>query len=279
MTFGLFLRHCEPQSPEYNDPAQFEDFLTETFSKTTMHKVKRAFAGMGLPLPDGDDECVRGTHGLLGASNILGVMWRVERDIHHGDHRNTRKIDDSVWVQTPLHARKAGRAALEICAGGKVESDPGIPDILNDMMKLQRLDFVDLGTRNVVRLPITTPGFPSGIPVVCDRLSVRRLSRKVQPIKTALEEEAAAAITAHYSPLMQAFARGAEDPRAMPAAWRLCAEFVREGKLLAGWNDPEAERAMNVGRDKEKIAQIREAAKIYDQKIEKMLSSAGPAIP
>ena len=94
------------------------------------------------------------------------------------------------------------------------------------------------------------------------------MAQTLQPVKKALggkmrEDDAQAAL---YDPLKKAFAKacaqGAPDRNGLKQAWRMCADFVREGKLVAGWN-----AAAGSADEDYKTVRARDIARRYDKLI------------
>lgn len=116
---------------------------------------------------------------------------------------------------------------------------------------------INQGAANAAYLPITTPEFPRGIPVVADRMAVgwKPLFHDPKSIVTRLfgrlmpqpAKEGATIQKELYAPLREAMAEAwpdqaqAADPEKMGKFWQRCHEFTKRevspGKpaLVAGW--------------------------------------------
>ena len=226
----------------------FAVYLSSTFDRKTAIKVLDAFKKMSLPAPQTSSESVQATEGSLVFLNRHGVVIRIEQ-------KNTRnspsglssdRINDSAWILKPLASIDLGRAVIEICPGCNRETNSANVAYLCTQLRIQNIDYWDAGTRNNGLLPIKTPSFPKGIPVVIDRLAVKRLADSIKPIRQALNEVASEAQLAQeilYAPLRRAFDQAWPDAQKMEQFWKLCTLYVAEGKLIAGWKaspDPAA---------------------------------------
>lgn len=262
------MKKDAPRSPAFNGAADrlarspFALYLASTFEdEATVKGVLDVMDKLGLPLPESHREFMAGTEGALLFLNKYGVVLRIERQQHPdggGDNFgfyeagdfSFERIDSNPWVLAPIATLTAGAAIIEICPGCHVEGDINVNKDLQRKLRREGVDFWDDGLRNIGRVPVKTPSFPAGIPVVVDRLAVRELTQKVSPLKKALkditgitrreEKECKEAQTAEenlYRPLQESFAAAWPDRKKMKDFWALCVQYVANGGLVTGWNE------------------------------------------
>ncbi len=226
----------------------FAGYLQELFGKTSANNVLEVFDRLGLPAPRSGKEFLAGAEGGLVFLNQYGLVIRIE----HSDPENGRfgwsRVDDSGWVLRPLAGIEAGHAYVEICPGCNLEQDARKIDYLKVRLEEQQIDFWDRWLVNIGRVPVCTEQFPEGMPVVIDRLAVCALTEGAKPAAEALAQEAQDAAEVQetlYAPLRTALEEawpdkeGPSDAKKMQAFWRLCAQYVGDGKMVAGWNQAE----------------------------------------
>ena len=264
--------------PQFNEAAEsiphadFVNYLKDKFDDNTAREVLEIFKKIGLPAPADGKEFLRGSEGALIFLNPYGLVMRIE-------YRNTEtahtaypfdRINDSPWIIQPLASIDAGKATIEIIPGVRFEEKETNSDYLVCKLREQSVNFWDAGRPNTGRVPMKTPKFPDGIPVVIDRLAVRKLSESVAPLKRALEtaeaKEAAEAEEKLYAPLRQSLSEAWTDPQKMQQFWRLCQSYVRDGKLVAGWNEQrvhniKTDRAANTAKEYE--SKLRSCGSVY----------------
>lgn len=156
-----------------------------------------------IPLPRKEGEYVQGTDGILIFSNEHAIVIRIElqdefsvrnQEIANrkckSPEKNMRqiRIDDSPWVLQPLGSVSGGRYKIEIVPGVNFESNPATSRRVYRGMLAEGNHYWDSRIDNIGRVPFSTPEFPEGIPVVIDRMAAEKLSRGIEPVKTALFE-------------------------------------------------------------------------------------------
>lgn len=198
------------------------------FSEEEVEGVLKLMAELQLPLPQDKTEFMAGTEGCIVFINRYGVVLRIEEKTAETD------INDNDRVLQPLARFQVGKAVVEICPACAFENDKGRYQELKKSLKESGLKLWDSGLRQLGRIPCKTPEFPEGMTVVVDRGAVRRLDENVKAAKTALQKH-------FYGPLLKKMAE-ADTGKGLDAAkvkefWTQCEEFVRAGKLVAGWND------------------------------------------
>jgi hypothetical protein len=257
----------------------FLAYLRETFDQATAQKVVESFQKLDLPLPQDEKEFLMGTEGGLVFLNRYGMVIRIENANSPQSLFKADRINDSPWILQPLATIDAGKAVIELCPGCHFGNDDADVSYLYEALLKQGTAFWDYGLPNVGRLPFKTPQFPEGVPVVIDRLAVRKLSDSVKPVQQALMNvnddelrEAAEAQERLYAPLRLAFDEGWADSGKMPQFWSLCREGVQEGKLVAGWNEGAGFRGGSFKTD----AAI-EAAKHYENRLQSDLPATTSA--
>ncbi len=226
----------------------FSGYLQQLFGKTSADNVLEVFDRLGLPAPRSGKEFLAGAEGGLVFLNQYGLVIRIE----HSDPENGRfgwsRVDDSGWVLRPLAGIEAGHAHVEICPGCNLEQDARKIDYLKKRLEEQRIDFWDRWLVNIGRVPVCTERFPEGMPVVIDRLAVCALTESAEPVAKALAQEAQDAAEVQetlYAPLRAALdeawpdKEGPADAKKMQTFWKLCAQYVADGKMVAGWNQAE----------------------------------------
>jgi hypothetical protein len=184
-----------------------------------------------------------GNEGGLVLLERYGLVLRIERKElleHYG-----AADSGSPWIMKPLASIDVGNAVIRLCPGCAVanEKDEKQRFFLKNRLRQQGIYFWDAQSSNYGSMPIRTPSFPDGIPVVIDRGAVKKLTDDIEPVKTALEHEAAEATEGFYGPLRQAFEdawpdqSGPSNAVKMKQFWDLCADYKRDGKLVAGWRE------------------------------------------
>lgn len=214
-----FLRTIKEQGPQ-----SFADALDAYFPvPATQTRIVAAFERLGLPLPRHSDQFMAGTDGILVFTNVYGLVIRIEE-------AEQRPVRPSQWVLQPLGVFDAGDAVVEICPACRFEDDKKNYHFVKAALKEEGINFWDTGLRNMGRLPVGNAQFPDGLPVVVDRRAVKMLSDDVRPVKLGLQGK-------HFKPLRSAFNAALRSRSKAPLFLQKCAEFVAEGKLVAGWND------------------------------------------
>ncbi len=241
----------------------FTAYLAKKFNPATASKVVDALTGMGLPLPETNDEFFTGTDGCMLFLNKYGVVLRVEYADNEDSEWPGDRINDSGWVLQPIGTIQAGSALIEVCPGCHFEHGEASARFLEDRLYNQGVNFWDNDRNNIGLLPLKTSTFPDGVPVVIDRLATTRLSRPEQSVIEewkAQAEEILAAQEMLYGPLRKAFATDIQS------FWKLCEEGVSSGLLTTGWleahsDDKNPKRAIIVGE-------------AYGQRLETVTTSA-----
>ena len=262
---SLFNKKATDQQLEVELPkTDFCAYLEEKFGHKTAVGVIESFQKMGLPPPQKKEEFLDGTEGGLVFLNKYGLVLRIEKTDTHADGYSVDRIDNSAWIVKPLATINAGAATIEIIPGTHLEKEEKTNKYMIDNLRKENISFFDSGIRNLGRLPIKTPSFPEGVPVVIDRLAVRKLSDSIKPVQQALTQEVLEAVQAQetlYGPLKKAFENAGMEPQKMQQFFKLCEQNVKEGKLVAGWNEYQIKSAFI---DDEKSSTISNIAKKYE---------------
>jgi hypothetical protein len=234
---------------------------------------------MGLPMPKDKTEFLDGTEGALLFLNKYGVTIRIEKTDTHADGYTVDRINDSGWIVKPLATINAGKATIEIIPGTHLEKDIAKDKYLHDELRHQNVGYFDRGVRNIGRLPITTPTFPEGVPVIIDRLAVRKLMDSTAPIAEALKNkqslEAEQAQEKLYGPLRKTFETAWPEPQKMQQFWQQCEQGVKEGKLVAGWNEY---KRLSSFIDDDKSSTISNIARKYEVSAAAQAEKKSPAV-
>ncbi|MCE9506992.1 MAG: hypothetical protein K8R48_01575 [Alphaproteobacteria bacterium] len=253
-------------------------YLRQTFDQNTAQKVAESFQKLGLPLPQDEKEFLMGTEGGLVFLNRYGMVIRIENSDSARSPFKADRINDSPWILQPLASIDAGKAIIELCPGCHFNDNSGDTAYLHDALLKEGHAFWDGGLDNVGLLPVKTPRFPEGIPIVIDRLAVRKLTESIDGVRLALLNieinddeirEAAEAQERLYAPLRRAFDEGWLDKGKMPRFWALCRECVQEGKLVAGWNE-----GAGFWGGSFKTSTAIESAKHYESRLQSWIFSA-----
>lgn len=209
---------------DHEGPQSFSAVLDAYFPDAeSQSRILGVFAQLQLPVPQNSAQFMAGTDGCLIFSNAFGLVIRIEE-------KEKAPVRASEWVLQPLGVFDAHEAVVEICPACRFEDDKANYHFVKAALKDEGINFWDTGLRNMGRLPFATPQFPEGQPVVVDRRAVKMLSDDLRPVKLGLQGE-------HYRPLRDALAAAAQDSAMAAGFKQLCAQFVAEGKLVAGWND------------------------------------------
>ncbi len=237
-------------------PQSFADTLALYFpDESTRQGITDAFVRLGLPVPQTTDHCMPGADGILIFSNAYGLVIRIE-------FKEENPVRPSQWVLQPLGTFDAGDAVVEICPACRFEDDKANYHFVKAALKDEGINFWDTGLRNMGRLPVGNAEFPEGIPVVVDRRAVKMLSDDIRPVNLGLQGR-------HFKPLRSAFNAAARSRAKGPLFLERCAQFVAEGKLVAGWNDyrPLVDNKWEGDNAKGKVAG--EKARAYDSLLAK----------
>ena len=263
-TNDAFRIDFNAQSANPVPDTDFCNYLRARFDAQTTSRVLAVFDKLGLPPPESWREFIEGTQGALVFLNPYGLVFRIEQaDPRQGGYPADR-VNDLPWVIQPLASINAGQAVVEICPGCALQDDTMVSHWLADRLYKRGVHYWDKHWSNTGKLPATTPSFPKGIPVVIDRLAVRRLHQstmetaRLLPTVTREGHEARIAVTALYQPLRHAFESAWFDKvraEGQKAFLDICRQYVAEGKLVAGWNDAN-------GRDGKPV-QARKSAVVY----------------
>lgn len=220
----------------------FFSFLKERFDRDTALRVIAAFDKIKLPPPEDRNEFLAGTEGALLFLNRQGLVIRIEiADTKAGTFDSDRV--DSGWVLKPLATLKAGNAVIEICPGCVVDTkDEKTYADLSQKLEAEDINFWDFNSGNVGRLPFKISYFPKGVPVVIDRLAVRKvtggtfkISQKLKERSLRMAARAAKAQDDVFKPLRQALDEGYGTDQ-IQKFWALCEKYVEDKLLVAGWN-------------------------------------------
>lgn len=237
---------------EANPPpnTDFFAYLQRRFNSKTALKTIDVFKNLNLPLPEHGPEFLRGNEGGFVFLNEFAMIIRIEK-AHTVD---AERINDSPWISQPIATIEAGEALIEICPGCLLAAKDENIDYLGKQLGKEGINFWDQGLRNIGLMPVKTPLFPQGIPVVIDRLACERLKKSTESIREALtareEAEVRDAMEAQkklYGELKEAFKGAwsdgaiAPDAEKMEKFWDLCRKRAQEGNLVAGWNEYIAE--------------------------------------
>jgi len=207
----------------------------------TGRAVSRILESLGLPVPQTAAEFIDGTDGALIFSARRGIVIRIEP-------ASFTRINDNPWILQPLTSFTAGKAIVEICPAIGTTGDD------NDMLAVayalpaSGYELNDPHVGNIGLLPVKTPGFPQGIPVLIDRPSANALSHATKNIRAALQRMGVDADPQQklYAPLRHALKEAWPETAAAPNAgkmqnfWQLCEAYVEKGLLTAGWNTPQS---------------------------------------
>lgn len=252
--------------------ALFDETLAATFDNVTVQAILDALTHLQLPLPEHNVEFIRAYEGAIFCSNDYGMVVRIEPvdtalKMNVLRNREISRIDDNPWILQPIGSITAGSAVIEICPGVHTTDRNRDLDVLDDGLRDTGACFYDLSSSNAGRLPLKTPAFPDGIPVVIDRLAVKRLSAKTRKIRHALTKMQLAASPQQtlYADLQAKFRDAWPPGVATPDAakmhnfWHAMRDAKDKGILVAGWN-------ANID-DTYKIIDARLSAVAYDQRL------------
>lgn len=238
----------------------FASYLKRQFGRKTAAEVLAVFDNLGLPAPQDDKEFLKGFEGGLVLVSTYGVVIRIEGKKSKGLFFKADRINDNPFILQPLGSISAGKAVVEVCPGCYPENDERLGVFLTRQLEQSGINFWDNKISNVGRLPVATPSFPEGLPVVYDRLAVRHFSPREReframlpklehkfekaPPEAALDKiaEAQTAQQALYAPLQQAFVAAwptgaGTDQKKKEIFWSLCAQALQNGELVAGWTE------------------------------------------
>lgn len=249
----------------------------------TTKRVEDLLGQLLMPAPEDKTHFLPATEGALIFSSRFGIVVRIEaKHVNNPfvtlEHQLQAKlgrpprVNNNPWVLRPLRTFEVRPFLIEICPGiapfpetsptataeTAIESLAATGPTLWDWKEGNDLKVINLGL-----LPLQTPSFPKGIPVVLDRLAIAGWTKNLSAIKTALGKMGLRQDPQNilYAPLKKALRAAWPEsaPRANTQAmrrfWSLCQEFKAAGKLIAGWEAP---------TKKIKPAQAARAARSYD---------------
>lgn len=222
----------------FNTKAARLESLFPTRDDGTRREIDKILSALNLPLPR-DKSALRASEGRLLFLNDYGIVIRMETK------RGVDRFDNHPWVLQPLKSFDAGDMVVEICPGCR-PAKIGMVYIVDRAIEASGgANFWDTQELNTGILPVRTPAFPDGIPVVIDRPAVSALTESVLDVKKALgemsvEEDPQPVVYARLRQALDAaFAQGVDNPdkEKVRDFWRLCREEVRNGVLVAGWKE------------------------------------------
>lgn len=197
-------------------------------------RVMNALKSLKIPLPQNENQFMEGTDGALLFLNAEAVVIRIENK-ETAMLYDAVRLDDHPLVLQPLAKLDAGAMVIEICAGTKLTGRYADALSIGRALEADGLWFIDQQSENTGLLPVRTPDFPRGVPVVIDRLAVARLDEEISAEKKTLSRQAKEAQKKLYKPLRTAFRR-AHDKGRMRDFWMACRVAKIEGVLIDGWN-------------------------------------------
>jgi hypothetical protein len=303
----MIVEKLEPgfneRAAAFVDPA-FPDIVFDRFclelkwafdkDRITILEVLETFKKLGIPAPQKHGEFLSGKEGLLVFLNKYGIVIRIEKPDEKLGFRAVR-VNDEVLVAKPLASLKAGGAVIEISLGVRQETKPENVKYLREALAARGIEYWDHKLSNTGRAPIYTPHWPDGVPIVIDRGAVRRLTKKTKPISDALKKkyameaaEARKALEEIAAPLRQAFKKALPnkkalpDPEKMKAFWKLCEGIMQQGKLVAGWCEPQSQAAKDerpAYGDNGKTPEAAKAAKRYAARLQSAVQATSSTLP
>lgn len=220
----------------------------------TADTVGNILTALHIPFPQREAELLLASEGFLLFDQKHGVVIRIE------SKKTTcwQRVSHPHMLE-PLGSFDAGKVIVEICPGTHVAREGKPVDTVRHKMLKAGLYFRDPQRANVGMIPLQTPRFPDGVPVIIDRLSVSRFWLVTKPVRDVLGLTRKLSNLFHgatddfqaafYGPLRRALQNAGPDICAGKSTaiqverfWQLCAKYKREGKLVAGWltaQDPE----------------------------------------
>lgn len=215
--------------------------FTPEASETTAIAVADAFDRLGLPLPV-LDETGPGTEGWLVFINDYGLVLRIETEQRFESRRKFDRINNDPDILQPLVTMPADRFVAELCPGVDFGWGRDVADLRHNLAG-RGIKFWDDKTSNIGRIPVHTEEFPSGKPVVVDRLGVRymrfgNLSLQAWSARMFGAKKSPDIQAEFYAPLRWAFQKAVStgSTQDVKAAWDIAAAFKAEGKLLSVWD-------------------------------------------
>jgi hypothetical protein len=225
-------------------PTDFDSRLVKFFDAETHQSIISVLCGLQLPLPDTTDTFMSARDGALLFLDRYGIVIRIEKKPYTEDGIISRRqrMNNSAWILQPLASFDVGKAILEICPGCSPAADLQQCFAVRDGLAKENIKYWDVQLVNTGLLPFKTSGFPDGIPVVIDRLSVGRLDSAVDIGRTFLSKINPQELL--YAPLKNALrdawpqGQAKTDPEKIQGFWKLCEENLAKGVLTAGWKQP-----------------------------------------
>lgn len=254
--------------------------ISKKFSDDVSEKVAQTFSELSLPLPETKAEFMDGNEGFLLFLSPYAMTLRIEPSKPHAgeylQHPN---------ILQPIISYDLGTAILEVTPSVAVdECDEDDVATLKSKLYDDGVFFWDDEVRNIGKLPIETPEFPTGIPVVIDRLSVERVSHSPSLLEVEYPEKFRNNPTpiydqtidlgeqkTLYKPLTEAFQKAeahkehrGDYQASIKAFWQKCEETKAQGITIAQWDD----KAF-FGDNKAHPRSVRKSAEAYQQTLQK----------
>lgn len=250
-------------SPSHEEDVKLRRFLRNngywSFDDDGISHLLKAIKSMGLPVPDGKT-ALPGSEGPIIFMDDHGVVLRIEAKESMFSYK---RIDHPSILQ-PIASRSIGdNYILEICPGCHGSKDQTLSAKLAKDLRVDGVYYADQQVGNNGYLPIKSPEFPNGVPVVIDRLAVEWLNREVEPVRKALEDDPQQKL---YADLRQSFAQAWPEDAELPDTdkmkefWQLCRQAKYEGRLVSGWVLPDGEEPRFADIDKTHMAAKKGAA-------------------
>ncbi len=236
--FGALPVVREPKKDSTNLPEALVASLGYRFDPPTIEKIIYTLEQLQVPLPQKPDEFMRGTHGALIFDDYCGLLIRIEKA---GTSQYGERVNGHRFVLQPLRSFDLGEAVIEVVPGTHVSYKKEQLWEVESALETTPYHLSDRSVGNTGFLPLKTPEFPNGYPVVIDRAAVECLTEETWEIAEALyriKDDQRKFYTPYRLALLDAWPEGAPsaDTAKIKAFREMCKEGRRRGDLVQGWH-------------------------------------------
>ena len=218
---------------------RFMSNLESRFGSETAVAVINFFKKAHLPVPK--HEFLEGTEGPLIFLNPYGLVIRVEMKDKAEFRMDADRINSDPDILRPVGSKTFGKAVIEVCPGCPLKgATPEDVAKLKKSLAKRNIAFSDIGhtladgVRNIGVLHVDGKRKP----VVIDRLGVRKLTNETNKVLGALQKDEQERA---YGSLARSFKHAwpdhvdIPDRVAMQMFLQKCVDYVKSGRLVAGW--------------------------------------------
>lgn len=230
--------------------SDLKEYFTALASPAAAAEIEMEVERLGLPLPARGEYLQTREGGALLYLEEEGCAVRITHDKKH-------PYNPHDFMLRPLGALKAAHFRIHVNPAVVCPIDTDEIESLVALLADDKLGFRDCFAENAGYLPVKTPEFPNGIPVVIDEPSVKALTDDIAAIfARPLDEKQRAAQRAArniqddlFAPARRAFRQaldtcGPDGKPAMRDFWDICRDMKKRGLFTDSWNHTSYERIL-----------------------------------